>query len=325
MSRFHRTAVTLAAAALTAAIAAPAASAQTSVDVNCDTGGSLATAVAAAAPNTTINVSGTCTESVHITRDKNLLTINGGGTANIIGPAHDAPPTGPASFTFFIEGQGITLTELNIVGGAHGIHLSGPAFATITDNTVTETGGAIHLDKDSTGQIAGNTITGNHGYGINVQEASYARIGFIAPTRGLNGNIITGNSGPGITVKQWSTGWISGNTITDNGGHGVHADRSSLAEVYDNTIEGNNGDGIRASNGSGISMNPEGAEAPSQVAGNHTRDGSRNAGSGISCSVGGYVSGEQGSLNGTQGPRNVSQDCADSGAATSSSRIPLSS
>lgn len=321
----RRLALILSTAAVSAAIMIPPATAQTAVTVDCDADGSLSTAVAEAAPNTTIHVTGTCNEAVHITRGINQITIDGGGTASVVGPDHDAPPTGPGSFTFFVEGQGITLTGLNIVGGAHGVHLSGPAFATITENTITESGGAIHLDKDSTGQIAGNEITGNHGYGINLQEASYARIGFTAPTRGLNGNTITGNDGPGIIVKQWSTGWISGNTITDNGGHGVLLDRSSLGEIYDNNIEGNSGDGIHASNGSGISLNPEGAEAPSQVPGNRTAADVLNEGVGIHCSVGGYVTGEQGTLNGDAGRASLTQGCADNRAGTSAAKPQLSS
>lgn len=294
---------TLAAAAL-----APVVSAQTTtMTVNCDAGDSLATAVTEAQPGATIEVTGTCEESVLIPRTVNNVVIDGGDQATVLGPDADAPPTGPESFTFFIEGQGITLQGINIVGGAHGVHLSGPASATIVDNTITDSGGAIHLDKDSTGQIAGNTITGNAGYGINIQENSYARIGFTAPTRGHNGNTITDNDGPGIVIKQWSTGWISGNTISGNQGHGVLVDRSSLGEVYDNTIEANTGDGIRVTNGSGLSLNPEGAEAPSQIAGN--RSETPNGGTGISCEIGGYVSGDSGSITGQEGQSRFAQGC----------------
>ncbi|QGU07047.1 hypothetical protein COCCU_05505 [Corynebacterium occultum] len=328
----RRSALLLSAAALAFTTGMPLASAQTTLSVNCDAGDSLATAVNAATPNTTINLSGTCEEAIHIPRTTNGLTINGGGEATVVEPAHDAPPTGPGSFTFFIEGQGVNLTGLNISGGAHAVHLSGPAFATITDNTITDSGGAIHLDKDSTGQIAGNAISGNHGYGINLQENSYARIGFTAPTRGLNGNTITDNEGPGIVVKQWSTGWISGNTISGNQGHGVWIDRNSLGEVYDNTIENNTLDGINISQGSGLSLNPEGKEAPSSVAGNRTVAGSHNGGWGIRCSVGGFVSGEPDTLNGEQGPAEITQGCEDNRSGQTptkpqelSSRIQLSS
>ncbi|AGF72178.1 right-handed parallel beta-helix repeat-containing protein [Corynebacterium halotolerans] len=306
---------------LAAVVLAPAVSAQSTTAVNCSLGDSLSTAVAEAEPGTTIEVSSTCGESVHVPRTVHNLVIDGSGNATVQGPDASAPPTGPGSFTFFIEGQGITLQGLTINGGAHnGVHLSGPASATIVGNTITGTGGAIHLDKDSTAQIAGNTITDNLGYGINIQENSYSRIGFTAPTRGLNGNTITDNDGPGIVIKQWSTGWISGNTIADNQGDGVVIDRNSLGEVYDNTIEANTGDGIRVSNGSGLSLTPEGAEAPSQVAGNHTAPATLNGGTGISCTVGGYVSGATGTINGTGGTTYFTEGCVNS--LTSASDIP---
>lgn len=309
---FRRVVLTAGAvAALTLAVGLPAATAQTTVEVDCTAGDSLAAAVHVAIANTTIKLSGTCHEAIHIPRTTTGLTINGDGEAHVIGPAHDAPPTGPSSFTFFVEGQGVTLNKLKISGGAHAVHLSGPAFATITDNLITDSGGAIHLDKDSTGQIAGNEIRGNHGYGINLQENSYARIGFTAPTRGLNGNTITDNDGPGIVVKQWSTGWIAGNTITGNAGHGVWIDRNSLGEVYDNTIEGNTQDGIHVTQGSGLALNPEGKEAPSPVAGNRTSETARNGGWGIRCAVDGFVSGDPGTLNGTQGAALIGDGCTD--------------
>jgi parallel beta-helix repeat protein len=302
-----------AAAALSLTTLIPAAAAQPGVvAVDCDAGTSLAQAVADAADGDTIEVSGTCDESVHVARSVNNITITGDGSATITGPDASTPPTGPASFTFFIEGQGITLQNLTITGGAHAIHLSGPASATILDNTITNSAGAIHLDKDSTAQIGGNTITNNLGYGINIQENSYARIGFTAPTRGHLPNTITDNQGPGIIVKQWSGAWISGNDITGNTGHGVEVDRGSHAEIYDNTINNNAGDGIRATNGSGTNLGEEGTTVPSPVTGNHTDPALPNGGVGVRCSTGGYVSGDPGTLTGAQGHSRFEQGCINS-------------
>lgn len=283
----------------------------TPINIDCDAGDNLAQAVLDASDGDTIQVSGTCNEAVFIPRTSTNLTIDGGGTATVAGPDASAPPTGPASFTFFVEGSGLTLKGMTITGGAHAVHLSGPAFATILDNTITESGGAIHLDKDSTGQIGGNTIVNNVGYGINIQENSYARIGFTAPTRGHLPNVIKNNQGPGLIVKQWSGAWISGNEITDNAGHGIEVDRGSQAEIYDNVISNNAGDGIRATNGSGISFEPINSEAPTQVKGNVTNELNRDHG--LTCSSGGYVAGERGSLNGTRGTELIDSTCATDG------------
>lgn len=318
-----------AAAALSLTALMPTAAAQLNVvEVDCDAGASLTQAVAEAAPSTTIQVSGTCDESVHVARSVNNIAITGDDTAIVNGPDSSTPATGPASFTFFVEGQGITLQNLTITGGAHAVHLSGPASATILDNTITGSAGAIHLDKDSTGQIGGNTITGNTGYGINIQENSYARIGFTAPTRGHLPNTIVDNDGPGIIVKQWSGAWISGNEISGNTGHGVEVDRGSHAEVYDNTIDNNTGDGIYVINGSGLNLGEEGTTVPSEVTGNRTDPASPNGGVGIRCSTGGYVSGHLGTLTGTQGKSQFEQGCVNSltGAPEpTGSRMDLSS
>ncbi|WP_373285091.1 right-handed parallel beta-helix repeat-containing protein [Corynebacterium marinum] len=180
----------------------------------------------------------------------------------------------------------MTLKGLTITGGAHAVHLSGPASATLVDNTIIDRAGAIHLDKDPTGQIGGNNITGNLGYGINIQENSYARIGFTAPTRGHLPDIIKDNQGPGIIVKQWSGAWISGNDISNNAGHGIQVDRSSTAEVSDNEISANAGDGINVANGSSANFDPINNEAPSQIKGNTTNTPNRDYG--MSCSTGGH-------------------------------------
>lgn len=311
-------------AALSALVAvSPSAMADTVV-VNCDAGDSLAAAVVQAADSTVITVTGTCREAVFVPRTSTNLTIDGGGTATVASPDRSAPPTGPASFTFFVEGSGLTLKGLTITGGAHAVHLSGPASATIVDNTISDSAGAIHLDKDSTGQIGGNTITGNTGYGINIQENAYARIGFTAPTRGHLPNTISNNDGPGIIVKQWSGAWISGNEITDNNGHGVEIDRGSHAEVYDNVIDNNAGDGIHVSHGSGASFDPINNEAPSQVKGNTTTV--RNRGYGIQCTSGSYIAGERGTLSGDLGAVRTEADCTtDAPSAPTGSSFSLSS
>lgn len=211
----------------------------------------------AAADRATLHVSRICDESAFVPRTSTKVTIDGRGTATVAGSDASAPPTGPASFSFFVEGMGLTITA-----GTHVVHLAGPALVSLVDNTITDSAGAFHLDKDSTGQIGGNTIAGNLVCGINIQEDSYARVIFIVATRGHLPYIIKDNQGPGIIVQQWPDVWISGNEISENVDHSIQVDRSCTAEVYDNDINVDADGGINAANGSGATFDPINNEAP---------------------------------------------------------------
>lgn len=281
----------------------------TSLEVDCDAGDSLADAVLGASTGDTLTVSGTCTEAIHVPRPIQQLTIDGGGDATIVGPDASAPPTGPEAFTFFVEGQGVTIQGVTIRGGFHAVHLSGPASATIVGNTITESNGAIHLDKGSIAEIADNTITDNLGYGINVQEHSYARIGFTAPTRGLLPNEITDNDGVGIRIDRASTAWISGNTVSGNGAGGILIDRGSTAEATDNTIEANAEDGIAVGLHSSLLLDSVGEEVATETDGNQTAPEALNDGVGLSCADGASVSGTLGSLDGRAGDSRLADTC----------------
>lgn len=284
---------------------APAQSGETTVD--CDAGDSLSQAVGDARDGDTIQVSGECEESVFVPRTLTDLTLDGQETAKLIGPSLDEAPTGPEAFTLFVQGQDIKITGFNISGGVHGIHLSGPSSSAITNNVITGTGGAIHIDKQSVAEIAGNDIVDNSGYGINVQEGSYARIGFTAPTRGVDGNIIQDNDGDGVRVDLFSSAWIAGNEIASNSGTGVVVNRSSDAEVLANSIGGNAQDGIHVLDNASLLLTAQGAEAPVQDGTNDSAE--PNGQYGLRCESGGFVSGEIGALNAASGDQLVSDSC----------------
>lgn len=285
----------------------PAQSGETIVD--CDAGDSLSQAVADAQDGDTIEVSGECEESVFIPRTLTDLTLDGQESATLIGPSLDEAPTGPDAFTVFVQGQDIKITGFNISGGVHGIHLSGPSSSAITNNVITGTGGAIHIDKQSVAEISGNDIIENSGYGINIQEGSYARIGFTAPTRGVDGNTIQDNDGDGVRVDLFSSAWIAGNEIADNNGNGVFVNRSSDAEVLANSIGGNVQDGIHVLDNASLLMTAQGAEAPVQEGANESPE--PNGQYGLRCETGGFVSGEIGTLNGASADQLVSNSCED--------------
>ena len=284
--------------------AAPAAAA--TVVVDCAAGATISAAIASAQPGDTVSVSGTCRETVLVPRRLTSLTLVGQSSASIVGPPSSTPATSPASFTVFVESTGFVLRGFTIVGGAHGVHLSGPATATIEDNVIRESAGAIHLDKGSVGQVLGNTLEDNDGYGINLQEDSYARIGFRIPTLPPVGNLIRNNDGPGIIVGQRSSAWIAGNQLTRNAGDGVVVDRISHADVIGNRIARNGGDGIDVRNGSGLNLDPRGTAL--DVSGPNS---GRNAGVGVRCRVGGFVAGPLGTLNGAKARSRFTRGCVD--------------
>lgn len=206
-----------------------------------------------------------------------------------------------------MQGQDVKITGFHITGGVHGIHLSGPSSSAITNNTITATGGAIQLDKDSTAEIAGNEIVENSGYGINVQEGSYARIGFTAPTRGVDGNRIENNDGDGVRVDLFSSAWVAGNQIVQNTGSGVVIDRSSDAEVLANDIGANAQHGIHVLDNASLLMTAQGAEAPVDEGQNNSTE--PNGSYGLLCENGGFISGPLGSLDGSSQAQSVSSSC----------------
>jgi nitrous oxidase accessory protein NosD len=282
------------------------------VTVDCGKGETIAAAIPKLQSGNTLTVSGTCRESVLIPRHLSKVTLDGQGSATIQGPDASIVPTSPAAFAVFVEGTDITIKGFTIIGGSHGIHLSGPATVVVNNNVIRESGGAIHLDKGSIGQIVNNTIEDNRGYGINIQENSYARIGFTIPTQQQSTpNIIRNNDGAGILVGRWSSAWIAGNTIAGNGSHGVVVDRASQADVIGNTIEGNAGDAIRASHNSGVNLASEDKETPSFGGPNGTGAASPNTGVGVRCDIGGYVAGPRGTLNGIEGTKSIDKSCVD--------------
>ncbi|TJY66152.1 hypothetical protein E4J89_17375 [Arthrobacter sp. CAU 1506] len=281
-------------------------------DVNCDRGETISGAIPNLKSGDTLTVSGTCKESVLIPRSLTKVTLDGQGSATIQGPDASIVPTSPAAFAVFIEGTDITIKGFTISGGSHGIHLSGPATVVVNNNVIRESGGAIHLDKGSIGQIVNNTIENNRGYGINIQENSYARIGFTIPTQQqATPNIIRNNDGPGIQVGRWSSAWIAGNTISGNGSHGVVIDRASQADVTGNTIEGNTGDAVRATHNSGVNLASEDKETPSFGGPNGTGPASPNTGVGVRCDIGGYIAGPRGTLKGIEGTKSMDPSCID--------------
>jgi parallel beta-helix repeat protein len=286
-----------------AGFAVPAVAGAATLRVDCNAGEKIQDRIAAARPGYTILVSGTCRENVAIPSEVVRITLDGQGKTVIQAP--------PLKDSIFIRGREITITGFTLTGGRDGIHLSGAAAgasAIIEGNTIRRTGRqGIHLDQGSIGRIANNIIEDVPGEGIYVLENSNARIGFIIGEPGPN--TIRNTGAPGIVLRGDSSAWIVGNSISNSKGSGIVVTRNSQADILANSISGSAADGIAVSYGSGVNFRSEGTtrdEGP-----NRTDPGLKNAGFGVSCSVGGYVAGPLGALAGAKGARKIDKTCVD--------------
>lgn len=273
--------------------------------VDGDAGEKIQDKIAVAKPGDTILVSGTCRETVNIPSEVIRITLDGQGKAAIEGPAK-----GDA---FFIRGKDITIKGFTISAGRDGIHLSGAAggaSATIESNTIRKTGRhGVHMDHSGVSRIAGNTIENVPVFGIDVGESSVARIGYLLRPLGRAANTIRQCGQHGIAVTRASSARIVGNTIENNGGSGVFVSRNSQADIFGNSISGNAGNGITASQNSGVNLGNE--DKMFDLGPNETRAAAKNAGFGLSGSVGGYADGPLGSLDGVRGAKDMDKTCVD--------------
>jgi len=246
-------------------------------------------------------VTGICYENITISEIKERVTIDGGGTATIIGQDTE-------NATIYVRGQGVTIRGLTISGGSNGIQVYHGGTAVIDSNIIQNTGrGGIVIGNFGFARIINNTISSNPGYGIYVLEGSAARIGvFSTIETEPSPNMIEGNGDHGIFVTRSSDARIVGNTISNNAGDGVHVDRVSHADISANTINHNSGDGIEVSQGSGADLGSDMGEGIYDAPNITTIN---NGGRGLSCSIGGYVNGRLGSLTGEQGKKHVMQGC----------------
>lgn len=131
------------------------------IPVNCNLGGSLSTAISAAAPGATLLVSGNCMESIII--DKDNLTIDGQGTAMISA----APDQDGISIS---SQRGIRLLNLSINGGKSGLSITNNAEVNIQGVNIqgSEIFG-LHMANNALLRSSGIKVLGAKRNGINVQ------------------------------------------------------------------------------------------------------------------------------------------------------------
>jgi parallel beta-helix repeat protein len=285
--------------------AVPADGYAATVNVDCDAGGTIMSALVKVQPGDTVLVSGVCKEHVNIAPEIVKITLDGQKKTTIQHPG--GQQTSPHAL--YNRGKEITIKGFTVTGGQDGIHLSGPASAVIDGNTVVKNSGrGIHIDKGSIARILNTTVAQSAGIGIDVTGASYAYIGvFIPRVPTLAPNTIRNNGGPGINIERTSGAWIVGNTVSGNKGHGIAVHRNAQADVIANAINANGGDAISVSFGSGVNFD----SAPRKDGPNQTAANQPNAGVAIRCVAGGYVDGPIGTLAGAQGVKAFDSGCVD--------------
>jgi parallel beta-helix repeat protein len=272
------------------------------ISVDCDTGGTIMSALARVQPGDTVLVSGYCKEHVNIAPELARITLDGQKKSTI----HHPGGTQTSPHALYNRGKEITIKGFTVTGGLDGIHLSGPASAVLDGNIVVKNSGrGIHIDKGSIARILNTTVEESGGIGIDITGASYAYIGvFIPRVPALSPNTVRNNGGPGINIERTSGAWIVGNTISNNKGNGISVHRNAQADVIANSISANGGDAVSVSYGSGVNF----ASEPRKDGPNQTAAGQSNGGAGIRCVVGGYV---DGTLTGTQGAKWFDNSCVD--------------
>jgi parallel beta-helix repeat protein len=264
----------------------------------------------------TINVTGTCNESVTISPDKNGITLNGGGVAIINGQDPFTPNLAIATVT--ILGRQATITGFNITGGIDGIRVVLGGTATVSNNIISNTGRfGIVLASSSFANIVNNEI---YGTGVNTEHSTRAGIVLIDgcsayigylfpyPWATTQPNIIHDNP-IGILLLRSSSARIVGNTIINNTGDGIVVQRASQADIADNLIDLNGGNGILVTQNSGVNLGNDTGITIFDLPNAGT-----NGDKGLRCSIGGYADGRLGTLTGV-GKHNATEftkDCIDS-------------
>jgi parallel beta-helix repeat protein len=250
----------------------------------------------------TILVKGTCIENIEVPENLSGITLDGQGSAIISGPNAN-------KHTIQVRGRAINIKGFTITGGLDGIGVIRGGTARIENNTLQNTERfGIEVVEHSYAEILGNTIQNNPKDGIYINENSSARIGFtFYPIPDPRPNTIQSNGGSGVFVIRSSNAIIVANTITNNKENGVKVVRTSHADISDNTINGNQDHGVAAFQNSGVNLGNDSGSTIFDLPNTGV-----NSSWGIRCSLGGYVDGRRGDLDGDQGDIFVDVSCLNS-------------
>ena len=266
--------------------------------VDCEAGGTIAGALPDLTSGDTLIVRGTCNEAgITIPTAITDVTFEGNGTASIRNG-------------ITVYGRQITIRGFDITsspGSINGINVFRGGAAVIDGNTIHDTQGhGINVAQNAWAVMINNTIRNNPGSGINVLEASAVRIGYDNPNQYGLPNLIEGNT-TGVQISLLAVATIVGATIVGNRTDGIRVQRGSHASIRGTNISGNQGNGITVVDNSSVFLDVTLRPLPP----NQTDPDSPNQGFGISCTVGGSVSKDLGTLAGVKGTVEFARSCVD--------------
>lgn len=203
-------------------------------NVNCDKGERInkllnTIAKAGAQPPVTINVSGTCKESVLIQNFDRLTLITKTG-AVIIGPSKDVNAAVTVANSGFVTLQGFLIQK-----GLNGVACAENSVCNLTGLTVENATSAGVAFARSEGVLDSNIFQNNGFRGLNVANGSKVLV---------LGGTSQGNADAGVAVVSGSELFMQNVTVQNNAGDGVRALLGSSVRLDDNTISGNGGNGI---------------------------------------------------------------------------------
>lgn len=208
----------------------------------------------------TIRVSGTCTDNLHINGINRLTLLAApGATINDASGGNDFVVTATNTLTFDFEG-------FTINGGAAGVACLSHSTCLLAGNTIQNALGPGVLVNRSNAILQGDTIQNNAGRGVTainaanvtlagetIQNNGAAGVGALLGTNlNVQFSVITANGGvAGIRVFDHSTLRLIDSTINGNFNDGVSLESSSLGEFENagagNTISGNAAAGVAVS------------------------------------------------------------------------------
>ena len=255
-------------------------------------------------PGDTLLVNGICNENVIITEDLQHIILNGQGVATVGGPDAGAP-------TITVRGRGITIRGFfSITGGQDAIRIERGGTATIADNTIQNSGrNGILVIENASARIVNNMIQNNPAHGISVSRSSSVHVGFLTIDTPAGPNTIQTNGGVGVFVGNSSSAHIVSNVIQGNTVDGIRVQQLSHAQISGNTIDNNGESGVVVLEYSGVNLGS--SPSPFFDVPNDTTPGSENGDFGVHCRTGGYAKGDQGTLTGDSGDKDIAATCID--------------
>jgi hypothetical protein len=214
--------------------AIPAVAQGSRFNVNCDKGDKINKLLntitkAGAEPPVTINVSGTCKESVLI-QNFDRLTLNAKPGTVIIGPSRNVN----AAVTI-LNSSFVTLQGFLIQGGVYGVSCTENSTCNLTALTVENATNEGVRFAEAKGVVTGSVFQNNGFRGLNVVNGS---------TVLAAGGTSQGNGDAGMGVVNGSELTMQSVTSQNNAGDGVVALLGSSVRLFDDTISSNGGNGI---------------------------------------------------------------------------------